>query len=104
MASEHSTNMEYVIVRGGLVQGMSQLSAEETDRVCRLGCIPDDKRDSVLLVRDYDVTPGFEEWIEQGEIPMGGTLKEDGTMEDPDSTMYAVNRIYALNDSNMLVD
>ena len=56
MAEEtFKVNMEAITVRGGCVQAIVQLSADDTDAVCNILKIKDEDRGKILLVKDHDV-------------------------------------------------
>lgn len=47
-------NMDYIVIRGGVVQNASSLSSEYSDRVCHILGIPEEYREVSVLIADYD--------------------------------------------------
>lgn len=47
-------NMDYIVVRGGVVQTASLLSSEYSGRVCHILGIPEEDREVSMLIADYD--------------------------------------------------
>jgi hypothetical protein len=55
-------NMEAVVVRGGMVQAIVQLSADDTDVVCQMLRIKDEDRGTTILVKDFDMYDAEDEY------------------------------------------